>query len=180
MPESLTYKAALDLIGAAGDAMIKLTDGFKHMVTTGYAGYNHIAAKKTHKRLVDLSARSAMLARGHQSVLVYSIDDYFRIPNPTEGDWSRVVKGIKEVIEEITEILDDVKKERSDFVLEDAYSKLIESLSVRKGLLAKLSRIPPPKSKDEMESLRKIHEEYKRLLDNFRNAIEQMNLYLKQ
>jgi hypothetical protein len=179
MSEGLTYKAALDLMGAAGDAMVKLTDGFKHMVTTGYSGYNHISAKRTHKRLVSLSARATQIQYHQQSTFVYSIDDYLSIDIPTPLHWTRVVRGIKEVLKKLTKILDDVHKERSDFVLENAYAKLTESLAARLGLLAKLSKMPPPKSEDEKESLRKIQEEYKRLLNNFREAIEQLNLYLK-
>lgn len=180
MTDVLAYKLVLDLLGAAGDAMVKLTDGFKHMITTGYAGYNHVAAKRAHKRLVDLSARATNLLAAHQSLAVRSIDEYISKPEPTSDDWYAIIECITYVIEEIKKILDDVQEERSDFVLEDAYSKLSESLASRASLLQQLFGMPAPKSEREKRLLSKINAEYKRLLENFKDAIIQLNLYLKQ
>ena len=83
-------------------------------------------------------------------------------------------------IENIKELLDDIGNERSDFVLESAYSKLLETMGARVSLLSRISKLSPPSSAEEKEALGELNFEYKRLLNAFREAIEQLNVYLKQ
>ncbi len=179
MNDRFLYKYALDLLGAAGDALIKLSDGFKHLVITGSDGYNHIAARRIHKRLVDLSARGVFLLVT-QYTAIADVEDYITEDDTELHGWKTIVGNIESINIEITSILDDVRKERSDFVLEDAYLNILNSLNSRKNLAKKLTTMPFPMNKEEREQLSKISEEYKRLFVKFSDAIKDLNLYLKQ
>jgi hypothetical protein len=45
----------VNVIGDAGDAIAKLTEGFKHLAITGIAGYDYIAARRERARLINIS-----------------------------------------------------------------------------------------------------------------------------
>jgi hypothetical protein len=173
------YKDAIDAIGAAGDAIAKLTDGVKHLVVTGAQGYDYVAAKRDHDRLRDISARATDLAYSHNAVVISSIDAYLALKHPTPGDWHVITEGTQRVIDSVKVLLDDVRNERSDFVLEDAYGKLAGSLQSRGLLLGKLAKLPAPKTAQERAALRQLNAKYKVLLANFEAAIAELNLYLK-
>jgi hypothetical protein len=180
MTELVLYKELIGAIGAAGDAITKIVDGLKYLILTGASGYNYIAAERERKRLVEISARATNLQGRHQAIVVRDLDEYLDKPHPSPLDWYAVKEGITYVIENIKALLDDVGKERSDFVLESAYSKLLETMSARVTLLSRISKLDPPNTTEEKEALRELNSEYKRLLNSFREAIEQLNVYLKQ
>jgi hypothetical protein len=179
MTELLLYKELAGAIGAAGDAVTKIVDGIKHLVVTGVSGYDYVAAARERNQLVEISARATNLQARHQARVVRDLDEYLNKPNPNALDWYAVKEGITYVMESMKELLDDVGKERSDFVLEAAYAKLLETTSARVSLLSRVSSLPPPSSIEEKDALRQLSAEYRRLLSAFREAIEQLNLYLK-
>jgi len=180
MTELVLYKELIDAISAAGDAITKIVDGIKHLIVTGASGYNYVAAERERKRLVEISARATNLQARHQARVVRDLDEYVNKPNPNPLDWYAVKDGIAYVIENIKELLDDVGKERSDFVLESAYSKLLETMGARVSLLTRISKLNPPNTREEKDALRELNSKYNRLLSSFREAIEQLNLYIKQ
>lgn len=179
------YKEIADVLGAAGDAIIKITDGIRHLVVTGATGYSHIAAQRERKRLVEISAVATDLRLTHQGALVRSIDEYLESSLPkkvswrTKRGWYTVSRGISLVLGQVRALLDDVREERSEFVLETAYEKLLEALAGRVSLLERLEGVPPPTTEQEREALREINNEYKRLLKAFGEVIQQLNVYLK-
>lgn len=88
--------------------------------------------------------------------------------------------GIQDVVSEVKDLLDDIRAERSNFVLEDAYRKLGSSSAERGAIMHAISRLPQPITQQEKYELARLNKEYKRLLANFLSTIEQLNLYLKQ
>ncbi len=174
------FKDAVGAVGAAGDAIAKITDGVRHLVVTGVSGYKYVSAEREYNRLRDISARGTNLAGIQQQAIVRSIDEYLAKPDPTAADWDFIRLRIQQVIVDVKRLLDDVRTERSDFVLEEAYGKLGDSLGSRSIMLDKISRLPQPITQQERDEVAKLNKEYKRLLANFRAAIEQLNLYLKQ
>jgi len=176
----IVYRQVIEMVAACGDAIAKITDGIKHAVETGVAGYDYVAARREHKRLRDLSAGATYLSRTWQALTVADIDEYLAKPKPTEADWGTIRVVIVNIATGVQGILGDVRRERSDFVLEETYSKITETLHGRILLLDELLRIPQPKTKKEKEALKMINTEYKRLLNEFQKAIQQLNLYLKQ
>ncbi len=180
MTQLILYKEIIESIGAAGDALTKIVDGIKHLVVTGTSGYNYVAAERERKRLIEISARATNLQARHQARVVRDIDEFLKKNNPNAMDWYAVKGGITYVIENIKNLLDDVGKERSDFVLESAYSKLLEALGDRVSLLTKISELRLPNTQEEKDALRELNAEYKRLLSCFRDAIAMLNEYLSR
>lgn len=174
------FKDAVEAVGAAGDAIAKITDGIRHLVVTGAEGYNYVAAERERDRLKRLSARATNLGSVKQQIVVRSIDEYLKKSNPSQADWDAVTDGIRNVIIGVKGLLDDVRNERSDFVLEESYSKFVSTLGSRALLLDKLENLPAPSTTEERAALAQINIEYKRLLTNFQEAITQLNAYLKQ
>lgn len=76
-------------------------------------------------------------------------------------------------------LLSDVKEERSDFVLENAYGKLGETLHQRSMILTKILSLPKPSNPKELEQLKRMNLQYKRLISTFEEAINQLNKYIK-
>lgn len=174
------YRLVIDMIEACGNAITNITDGIKHLVETAATGYDYVAVRREHKRLRDLSARATDLSRTYQAMGVWSIYSYIMIPKPTEDDWNNTRVVIADVAKRVQHMLEDVRRERSDFVLEETYSKITKTLQERISLLDEILRIPQPKTEKEIEALRMIDTEYERLLGEFGKAIWQLNLYLKQ
>jgi hypothetical protein len=175
-----TLREAAEAVGAASDAIEGLTDGIKHLVNTGAADYNYEAAKRERARLISLSARGRMMAQVSQRRVVESIDSYTRLKHPTPADWEKVRGDVIKALKGVSALLEDVKQERSDFVLEKAYNTLSYTLSARERLLEKLSSLDPPTTPEERQALQELNDNYKRLLKNFHKAIDQLNLYIKQ
>jgi len=171
-------KDAADALGAAGDAIAKLTDGVAHLVTTGDSAWQTVSARRTHDRLVDISARATNLSGVRQIAVVNSIDAYLAKRDATKTDWDTVTMAIGGVIGDVKSLLDDLRSERSDFVLEGAYATLVQTLGARSDILVKLAALPPPTTPEEKAQLSRANTNYKRLLENFEAAIQALNAYV--
>ena len=178
--ELVLYKEITDLVSAAGDAIINITDGIKHLVKTGASGLDYLSAKRDRDRLIRISARAANLAFVQQASIVMNIDEYLKIKNPTDQDWWIIQEGVNSVLKEIALLLEEMKSERSDFVLEEAYNLLLSSFQYRSSHLESIYKLPPPTNKNERKALKNLNTEYKRLLKAFKDAIVQLNVYLKE
>ena len=174
----ITYKIASDALSAGADALVKLTDAIKHIVSTGHTGYKSVTAKRTHKRLKDLSARAQHLLISLQTPIVESIDNY--LIKPDDERWEETKQSINNALGELGALLEDIKKERSDFILDKSYSDFYKSSQSRVGPMRRLIGMSPPRSLTERKALIEINNKYKGLLKDFNEAIKQMNLYIKQ
>jgi hypothetical protein len=174
------FKDAVEAVEAAGDAVISLTDAIKHLVVTGSGGYDYVAAARERNRLKDLSARSTNLVSLKQAVVVRNIDEYLEKPNPSNADWDNIKFGVQSVINDVKVLLTDIREERSDFVLEEAYAKLGNTLQQRSIVLDKIAALPKPSNPEELEQLQQINLQYKRLIAAFQEAVKQLNIYIKQ
>ena len=174
------FRDAVEAVEAAGDAIISLTDGIKHLIATGTDGYDYVAAKRERNRLKDLSARSTNLISLKQTLVVQTIDEYLAKPNPSNADWDNIKFGVQSVIIDVKLLLSDVRDERSDFVLEDAYGKLGNTLQQRSVVLDRISALPKPTTPEELEQLKQMNLQYKRLIAAFQDAVKQLNEYIKQ
>jgi hypothetical protein len=169
----------VDALGAAGDAISKLTDGFKHLIVTGVSGYDYIAAERERARLIDISRRTANLIVTQNIRVVQSLDDYLDLESPTNEDWQRVAYNLNLTLTSVRELLQDVQTENGEFVLEPAYLLLNQTLAARSSLLEQLINYPAPTSTDEREMLRQASVKYKVLIENAKQAIKELNTYVK-
>jgi hypothetical protein len=172
-------KDFVSAIGAAGDAISKLTVGFKDLVVAGKDSYNYVAAERERSRLIDISRRTANLIASQNVRVVESFDQYLLVIEPTNADWAHVAQNVEATLVAVHELLRDVRNENGDFVLEPAFLALNQTLSARSSLLHQLIAIPAPTSPDERRLLREASDRYKILIVNARQAVEGLNAYVK-
>ncbi|WP_094697265.1 hypothetical protein [Aeromonas sp. A35_P] len=169
----------VNAIGAAGEAVSKLTAGFKDLVVAGKDSYKYVAAARERDRLISLSRRTTNLIVSQNIRVVESLDQYLAERNPTQDSWARVIWNIEATLGSVQELLTDVQSEDGSFVLEAAFLTLNQTLSSRVSLLTQLATIPAPSSKEELALLRQASAKYKLLIENAREAVTQLNTYIK-
>lgn len=164
-------------LGDLGESIVKITNGIKHVVVTGEEGVSYVLAKKTQSELKELSARSTQFAASQNIRVIESIDEYLQYPNPR--NWLFVRAKLENVLSRGSELLSEWNKERSDFIVETSYARLIESLNSRLNILQKLSNMEAPTTEEELKALKQVNEEYLKLVDVFKQAIQELNTYIK-
>lgn len=174
----LILKEAIAAIGEAGEAISKLVDGLRKVVTTGYEGYDFVNAKLQRERLLDLSSRNTVSIAVRQQLVVSTLDEYLEKRNPSDADWLEVSKNINVTLETVNSILSDIQKENSELVTDHSFLTLNESLATRVRTLSKLSKITPPITMEERALLTQISQKYKALLINAKKAADEFNAYL--
>lgn len=168
----------VDAIGAAGDAIASLTDGVAHLVVTGSDAYDYVSAKRERNRLIDISSRTVDLIAQKNVRVVTAIDDYLSIPNPAPEQWQIVTFALNRTLSDVVLLLEDVRAERGDFVLQPTYLALSNSLNSRVAALQQLSALSPPNSPEERELLKQANNKYKILITNATNAVTELNKYI--
>lgn len=166
-------------IGAAGEAISKLTEGFRTLVVAGNDSYKYVAAEREKSRLIDISRRTTELIARHNIAVIESIDQYIASPKRTQQDWTRVVLNVEATLSAVQRLLLDVQGENGSFVLEPAYLTLNQVLSGRVRLLGQLAAMAPPESAEELALLAQANENYRVLVDRATEAVGQLNAYVK-
>ena len=94
--------------------------------------------------LIDMDAKLKQLVFGDQDILTDNIRSYVELakrenasPDELSKSWNAIISQIRELIEATTRILDRIKANRSDFVLEDAYQALLSNINMKIGLLGR-------------------------------------------
>jgi hypothetical protein len=171
-------KDAIAAIGEAGEAISKLVDGLRQVVTTGYEGYDFVKAKRVRSRLLDISRRNIVSISSKQQVVVTSLDEYLEMKNPSDADWIKVSNKISDTLANLKTILNDIQEENSELVTDASFPTLNSSITMRGATLLKLSEITPPITNDERALLMKISAKYKILLIDAKKASDEFNAYL--
>lgn len=166
-------------IGAAGEAISKLTAGFKDLVVAGRDSYKYVAAARERDRLIDISRRTANLIASQNVRVVASLDQYLAERKPTQEGWAQVVRNVEATLLAVQQLLTDVQSEDGSFVLEPAFLTLNQTLSSRAALLTQLATMSAPTTKEELTLLRQASAAYKVLIANAKEAVAQLNVYVK-
>lgn len=193
LPNSVTANPAVAglaaivvLLANAGDALSKITKGFRDLATAGSDAYSFSAAIRERDRLKILSKDLRELTNHYNSRVVDSIDDYIVMVRREKLDsekktraWALVSSHIDRTLESVAGLLDDVKKEDGDFVLMPAYESLRATLNSRSVTLGRLRDITAPTSKEELVQLEQLSEKYKIFIVNAKEATNQLNEYIR-
>lgn len=163
--------------GQAGESLGKIANGFSELVKHGLKSYSLISAKMTSERLKDLSAKSTQLLITQSAGVSGSLGNY--LGNPDPKNWEAVTMRMEEVLREVNELLAVVKEERSDFVLEQTYFDMVSTLQSRDATLQRLIKLPPPTTKAELAELKKVDDQYQKLVNNLHKAVKELNAYIK-
>jgi hypothetical protein len=172
-------KEFVQIVGDAGDAIGKLTEGFKKLVVASKDSYNYVAAQREQKRLLEIAILTTeMTARSN-----YRVED--AINNYHQGDassrprpWTRLVRSVAQTLAEVEQLLANVKKEDSAFVLEPVYRTLNDVLYGRERLLLKLLEMPAPETDEEFKILLELREKYRYLHTQTEIALTQLTEYI--
>lgn len=176
-------KDHVDAIGSAGDAVAKIADGIRHVVTTGVEGYDAVKVRRTLARLTEVSSRC--VTQTHSNVAVISAIERHTERQPLVSDderhnnWAKVLESVETALSRASTLSEGLSYERSDFVLEPAYAQLQDSLAARKHLLAELRCMTPPASFEELQLVRKVADRHHVLIRELRRARVGLNAYLK-
>jgi hypothetical protein len=171
------FKQIADAIGGVGDAIKKLTDGVAHLLQTGTRGWDYVRARSAYFDLLNASRTATQLGIAQTVCVLPSLNKYLQ--EPSDNHWWEVQSSITTVFTQVSSLLSTLAEERSEFILEDGYASLIETLSVRSKLLYELSSMAPPKTADEMAALATVNERYRVLIAQLQDATKQLNSYLK-
>lgn len=162
------------LLGSLGDSLAKMVQSLRG----GIGKVDAAASENTYIRLRNLSAMLSELAGGQRGSLLRLIDYYLSKPN--EALWYEINSDLATILPEVHNILERLRSERSDFVLETPYRDLFEVLMARSGTIKRLIKLPPPKSEEELALLRQMRSQYIILVDNLEKATLALNAYLKK
>jgi hypothetical protein len=169
-----------NLLAAAADGVAKFGDSIAHLVQLGVAGYDAVAARKARAELVELRAALVGFVSGANMPLLKAIDDYVDAnPRPSPevlGQWwIAILDKVDFALAQVRTLLVEVEHVRSDFVLQTAYSQLNIALGSRSPILFELHKIPPPVQPDELNALRKLGIDYRRLSNATTRASQQLD-----
>jgi hypothetical protein len=175
-------KDLVEAIGAAGDAIKHLTDGFAYLISSGVSGYDQAKARIVYDHLMDISVVATSL-HIFQGTMPGGLIDYAdRAPITNEAArkarWNEVVIQMKEILNSVLSLLERIERDRSDFVLQPAYVKLIETLRARSSLLQKLIDMEPPNTSEEIALIKKSAIHYRALIERLEVARDELNNYL--
>lgn len=176
-------KDLVEALGDAGDAIGKIADGISRLVATGVEGYDAAQARLVHARLRHASRSFTALAMA-QSGLSSTLRGYAEIAaqgrrvNLAE-EWEPLEQLAGRLLQEVVSLLDVIRAERSDFVLEPVYRKLCRALEARQALLGQLKQMSPPRYADELALVTKAARRYDELIRQLERATDEMNAYIK-
>jgi hypothetical protein len=180
-------------LGDAADCIGKLGDNVAHLVKLAVQGWDAASARRTRARLRDISARLSAFQTGAKMEIIGTIDDYIvrwnrltkngrkALPYAPSlySSWYEVLSQISGGLTEVKALLTDVRAERSDLVNEPTYRDLLEALSERVRLFEKLQDQSAPMSRPEIDALKIVSANYKKLREKLKEAVLDLNLYLK-
>ncbi|MGF6633498.1 hypothetical protein [Paraburkholderia sp. MM6662-R1] len=182
------FKDLVDAVGAAGDAISKVTDGVAHMISTGVKGYDAARARIVYAKLLKASAQYEDLM-AFQTPMTLDLRNLAESAEHGAGErldekkladrWNLVAADASQILLQVSELLDEIRRDRSDFVLEPAYAKIRQLLSARVSLLEQLVSMGPPTSPEEATLVRNVEIRYDMLIYELALARDGMNTYLK-
>ena len=118
-----------------------------------------------------------------QGVVATSFEDYIaRIElgrQPRQLDWTMATNRLAPLMSEVRSLINELRSEKSDFVLEDAYERLHDTLDARLTLFQKLREGDAPRSPEQIDALRRMVTEWERLREELGRASEELTNYLK-
>ena len=176
---TVSLATVIALMKSAADAVARFASGISDLVTSQDKTYDREAAARQRELLIDLSARSQHLLATKNSAVVTAIDVYMSLASPKQEDWDGLTRQLNDTLGSVQVLLSDVAAVRNEFVLSEAFASLTESLASRAAALNTLKGLPMPQTQTQRDSLARLNDQYRRLLGNFKLAIQQLNAYIR-
>lgn len=190
----------VDILKISGEAIANIGDGVAHVAKLAESGYNTVKAKQDQERLKDIYTRLGEVSTISNDIVIGDLDRYVsmydRYKELTRGlpysslpsismsrmmekSWRQTTRNISQTLPKIRALLDDVKAERSDFIIEQPYLELLGTLSSRENILQSIADLPQPQTDEEIELIRQAAAEYRILKENLRRTLDAISEYLK-
>jgi hypothetical protein len=177
-------KELAGVFGAMADAIAKFGDSIAHLVQLGASGWDALSARMRSRQILDMYQR-LVLYRGDQAMAAYQLGRYItewkatRSKGSSSAEWSLFTSRIAQLVREVANLLEGVRSEKSDFVLEDAYQTLISTLNFRMVLFERLEKSKPPTTSQEIEAYEQMAAEWERLRAELLSAINALSAYIE-
>ena len=169
----------LATVSAAAQAMSQLAKGLKDWLILGQATYSVFSAERERSRLIAISKGMTALVVSQNAGLIQTLDQYLGAKAPTENDWARVLTQVEATLVAVQVLLKDLQAENGPVVFEPVFLTLNQTLSSRTALLDTLLDMPVPHDAPERQVLHKVSRAYKVLIANARQALYELNRYVK-
>jgi hypothetical protein len=170
-----------NVVRELANAVGRLGDSIAHVIKLGSGGVGVLSANRTRERLKDIDARLTIYSHGQAvrfNYLCSALAATGEFPLD-HNDWRQVVDQVKEAGHNVEKLLSELQRERSDFVLEEAFGVLISTLTTRLELFDKLSSSPVPRTNEDIAALRESLAEWRRLRHELRKATRHLSIYVK-
>jgi hypothetical protein len=167
----------MDIFGHVAEALRALTEmlnNVANLVRSGDKGWEYLAARRMRARLVNICARSTWTVSGQSTLDLYLLEN-----DPTHAHWSAVTQELEHVLHDVNAVLDDLRNEHSDFVLDSAYEKLVSVLRRESVVLATLAHQPQPETQEAQATVRRLNNAYKLFQQQYHAAVGELGKYLK-
>jgi hypothetical protein len=183
--ELLDLRKLADALAALADCIAKFGDSIAHLVQLGAKGWDAASARVTRNRLYRLQ-RELIALHGPQSVAYDALQDYIRVAarSPLDApllrrEWQIVLSLLRPLTFEVYDLVEALRNESSEFVLEKSYNVLLSTLQMRSKIFEDLMNREPPCAGEELSELKKIDKAWSRLRSQFFSAMDQSSEYLR-
>lgn len=125
-------RAVADAVDAGADIITRIADALEKLVNKGLEILHITLARRTRNRLVDILARSSQLGGVQRIVIIDAISSY--LDHPSAENWTHLQEGVKTVFVSVADLIKDLEKDRSDFVVESVrdYQRFFDALHGRR------------------------------------------------
>lgn len=172
----------------AADALAKFGDAIAHLVGLSSHAWDQISARRARARLTEIYVATRELVERQGVILNQFSDIADHLPTNSrrenftakQSDWEQATTALLPVVRVVKEVLEDVRNERSDFVLEEAYDTLRVTLDERMTLFDKLRQSEIPSTAAQQAALKKAVYQWRRLLQALRDSSEALRQYLRE
>lgn len=172
-------------VDAASDALVHLARAMAEVIKVGGILFSNADAALSLRRLKDIDAKLNFLTEVPNSNLVNDLSTYLAqardksFASNQQDLWMRVIVDVQNTLRPTADLLESIKNERSDFVLEDDYNALLNALSAKIGVLSQLSGSAPPRSAGELGAVEALAKKFDQLRTATRKATKVLSGYIK-
>jgi hypothetical protein len=176
----ISLRFAKDIV----EALDKVIDAVEKMGTIVYKAGRTASevlekglAKRTERRLRELSTKTTYLVESMCPRLLNSMEQYLNIRDAQQ--WEEFQKELENTLVAVRGLSDKIEVSSKALATTDFFPVLVSAVTQRELVLANFSKMKPPTSPEEIEAARMLVEKYAKLLVVLSNATKQLGGYIE-
>jgi hypothetical protein len=162
-------------LGAAAQSVGQLGAEFGYLAKLATCGYDAVEARQVSADLLKISAKVGSLTSDQQATFP-DLESF--AAHPSEKDWESFLANLEKFIPSYTDLLEEIKSQRNDFVTTQSYEDLQKALDGKLRLTRELRSLGPPKGSAERQKLKEIVRNYEKFVHNLSDARKDLNAYV--